>query len=58
MHNLNLKGEMYHNDHIGLHKTPNIFKIPQMLPHPYSTPNKTYLIVIQMGLRYPKVNPI
>jgi hypothetical protein len=43
---------------MGLHKTPNILKIPQLLPHPYSIPNKTHLIVIQMGLRYAKVNPI
>jgi len=29
-----------------------------MLPHPYSIPNKTHLMAIQMGLRYAKVNPI
>ncbi len=29
-----------------------------MLPHPYSIPNKTHLIAIQMGLKYVKVNPI
>jgi hypothetical protein len=43
---------------MGLHKTPNIFKILQMLPHPYSIFNKTHLIAIQMGLKYAKVNPI